>query len=103
MKLEVDFSARAITYTDEEVKKVLEVMTEAPTLTQGEYLTKFEAKAIQSAVDTTSKIEDLGKSFLNLGDKIHSFDDIDAKMKAVATTASEAQNNSKGIFDFNSS
>jgi dTDP-4-amino-4,6-dideoxygalactose transaminase len=45
MKLEVDFSARAITYTDEEVKKVLEVMTEAPTLTQGEYLTKFEAKA----------------------------------------------------------
>ena len=45
MELKVDFSARAITYTEEEVNKVVEVMTKASTLTQGEYLAKFEAKA----------------------------------------------------------
>ena len=45
MELKVDFSARAITYTQEEVNKVVEVMTKASTLTQGEYLAKFESKA----------------------------------------------------------
>jgi len=62
--------------------------------------TKFEAKAIQSAVSTTSKIEDLGNSFSKFWNKLHTFDDIDAKMKSIAVSASEAQNNSKGIFDF---
>ncbi|MDE5832621.1 MAG: DegT/DnrJ/EryC1/StrS family aminotransferase [Desulfovibrio sp.] len=44
MELKINFSGRAINYTDEEIETVVKVMREAPTLTQGERQAEFERK-----------------------------------------------------------
>ena len=44
MDIKVDFSGRAIKYTEDEIAAVVEAMRNAPTLTQGRYMQDFQKK-----------------------------------------------------------
>jgi len=61
--------------------------------------TSFGNKSSIAMLQAKIKVGDLSKEFSSLGKNIHSLDEIDAKMKAVAISTNYAQKTAKGILD----